>query len=206
VDEGIDGVNSGSRPVPGFIIKRKLDILLNYVAPEKKKEIFKGMEKAGIRLDDESACYSLKQIRDYFSSVFGENAARLLVDVLRNTLQKDANSAFKKQEEKNGSKSRNGNGKGNGDKDKDKDGKINGRPDLLKLINQAIEDKARVNRRYIDEILEQIQDRNHEYFASKFIAELEAAVEEEKKGNVRQAVHHRTMANVYKSIIDQCFT
>jgi len=196
VHDETGGINSDSRLVPSFVIKRKLDILLGYLSQEKKKEIFRDMKNAGINLDDESACYSLRQIRDYFHLVFGENAAEFLVDVLRKTLQKDA-TIVEKQKVKNGNK----NGKENGDK-----GKLNGRPDLLKLINQAIEEKAKVNRRYIDEILEQIEDRNHDYFASKFIAELEAAVEEEKKGNLRKAVHHKTMANVYKSIIDRCFT
>ena len=88
----------------------------------------------------------------------------------------------------------------------EKNGNSNGNSDLLKIINEAITGKAKANRRYIDEILEQVQRRNHDYFITRYNQEVEKMVEAEKKGDLQSVVHHKTLADVYKSIIDRCFT
>lgn len=74
--------------MPGTEIKRVLQTALNLVMPITKQQVFDDMERAGIMLDDESAYYSLSQIRDYLHLAFGSNAAEALADVLRNTLMR----------------------------------------------------------------------------------------------------------------------
>ncbi len=79
-------INPDFRLIPSVVLKRKLDAIFNQVYPTEKQAIFKDMEKAGIRLDDESAYYSFKQISDYFHLAFGENTADILTNLLRKIL------------------------------------------------------------------------------------------------------------------------
>lgn len=65
-----------------------MESTLNLLMPKIKQQIIEDMTKAGLRLDDKTAYYSLAQIRDYLHLIFGEDVAELLADVLRNTLEK----------------------------------------------------------------------------------------------------------------------
>jgi hypothetical protein len=77
--------------------------------------------------------------------------------------------------------------------------------ELSDLIDKTIENKINANRRFVDEILEKIQDQNREYFLEKLGTELRQAELDQKAGNIQGVIHHRVMADVYKSIIEKCF-
>jgi hypothetical protein len=46
-------------------------------------------------------------------------------------------------------------------------------PSIRDLLNKIIEGKVDANRRYIDEVLEKIQDQNHRYYLEKFVIEVQ---------------------------------
>jgi predicted transcriptional regulator len=75
---------------------------------------------------------------------------------------------------------------------------------ISEILNKIVKNKVNGNRRYIDEILEKIQDRNRNYFLAKF-EEMKAKEEAEKAGNLDKAQHHKVMAETYKSIVERCF-
>ncbi len=77
--------------------------------------------------------------------------------------------------------------------------------ELREMIDDAVRGKIDANRRFIDEVLEKIQDQNHQYFLVKLGEELRQAELEQKAGNLHVAMHHRVMADVYKSILENCF-
>lgn len=77
--------------------------------------------------------------------------------------------------------------------------------DLREMIDDAVRGKIDANRRFIDEVLEKIQDQNHQYFLARLGEELRQAELEQKAGNLQVAMHHRVMADVYKSILEKCF-
>jgi len=76
---------------------------------------------------------------------------------------------------------------------------------LPNLLNKIVQGKINGNRRYVDEILEKIQDKNMEYFLAKFAEEMRAKEEAAKVGNIQRARHHEVMAETYKSIAERCF-
>ncbi|HEX2013834.1 MAG TPA: hypothetical protein VLA68_01280 [Nitrososphaera sp.] len=53
--------------------------------------------------------------------------------------------------------------------------------------------------------MEKIQDQNHQYFLEKLGSELGQMEIDQKAGNLQGAMHHRVMADVYKSILERCF-
>jgi hypothetical protein len=77
--------------------------------------------------------------------------------------------------------------------------------EFREMVDEAIEGKINANRRFVDDVLEKIQDRNRQYFLEKLGTELRQAELEQKAGNMQGAMHHRVMADVYKSIIEKCF-
>jgi len=77
--------------------------------------------------------------------------------------------------------------------------------ELRDLIEEAVKSKIDANRRFVDEMLEKIQDRNREYFLERLGNELRQMELEQKAGNLQGAMHHRVMFDVYKSIIERCF-
>ncbi len=83
------------------------------------------------------------------------------------------------------------------------------RPDkkreLREMIDEAVKSKIDANRRFVDEVLEKIQDRNHQYFLARLGEEIRQAELQQKAGNAQVAMHHRVMADVYKSILENCF-
>ena len=81
----------------------------------------------------------------------------------------------------------------------------NKKRELRDLVDEAVKGRIDANRRFVDDVLEKIQDRNHEYFLEKLGNELRQMELEQKAGNLRGAMHHRVMADVYKSIIERCF-
>ncbi|AFU57827.1 hypothetical protein Ngar_c08850 [Candidatus Nitrososphaera gargensis Ga9.2] len=74
--------------IPSTVIKQVIETSLNMLMPTFKDQVLLDMRNAGLRLDDEIASYSLSQVRDYFHLAFGADAADLLLDVVRNTLEK----------------------------------------------------------------------------------------------------------------------
>lgn len=88
--------------LPCSLIRNLLETALQIVMPDTKNQIIRDMQKSGIRLDDETAYYSLSQIRDYFHLVLGANGAEVLTDILRNVLC--SNNAFHKHLESAGAK------------------------------------------------------------------------------------------------------
>lgn len=83
-----------------------------------------------------------------------------------------------------------------GDKDK---------PSVRQLIDEIIEGKIDANRRFIDGMLEKIQDENHRYYLERLAVEVTKMEMEEKAGNLSRAHHHRVMVNVYKDILIRTF-
>ncbi|HJS69067.1 MAG TPA: hypothetical protein VJ730_06555 [Nitrososphaera sp.] len=77
--------------------------------------------------------------------------------------------------------------------------------EMRDLIDVAVKNRIDANRRYIDDVLEKIQDQNHQYFLEKLGNELRQMEIDQKVGNLRGATHHRVMAEVYKSILERCF-
>lgn len=77
--------------------------------------------------------------------------------------------------------------------------------ELRDLIDEAVKGRIDANRRFVDDVLEKIQDRNHQYFLEKLGYELRQMELDQKAGNLQGAMHHRVMADVYKSILEKCF-
>lgn len=77
--------------------------------------------------------------------------------------------------------------------------------ELRDMIDEAVKGRIDANRRFVDEMLEKIQDQNRQYFLEKLESELRQLELEEKAGNTRGATHHRVMADTYKSILEKCF-
>jgi tRNA pseudouridine-54 N-methylase len=69
--------------------------------------------------------------------------------------------------------------------------------ELREMIDEAIEGKINANRMFVDDVLEKIQDQNHQYFLEKLGTELRQAELEQKAGDMQDAMHHRVMADVY---------
>jgi hypothetical protein len=77
--------------------------------------------------------------------------------------------------------------------------------DLRDILNKLIEGKVDANRRYIDQILEKIQEQNHRYFLEKLVIEVHQMELEEKAGNLQGAFHHKVMVDTYKGILEKSF-
>jgi len=80
--------------LPTKELKALLEAALNVTMPTAKRQVMSDMEKFGMRLDDDTAYYSLAQIRDYFHFTIGGNAAEIMADIIRNTLKR--NGTFEK--------------------------------------------------------------------------------------------------------------
>jgi hypothetical protein len=77
--------------------------------------------------------------------------------------------------------------------------------DIRQLLNKIIEGKVTANRRYVDEVLEKIQDANHKFYLEKMVIELQRMELEEKAGNKRGAFQHKVLAETYKDILEKAF-
>jgi polyhydroxyalkanoate synthesis regulator phasin len=77
--------------------------------------------------------------------------------------------------------------------------------ELRGMIDEAVKGKIDASRRFVDEVLEKIQDRNRQYFLERLGSELRQMELEQKAGNMHGAMHHRVMADTYKSIVEKCF-
>jgi DNA polymerase III delta prime subunit len=78
-------------------------------------------------------------------------------------------------------------------------------PNIREMLNKIIEGRVDANRRYIDQILEKIEDQNHRYFLNMLVVELQRMEIEEKAGNLQAALHHKVMAETYKDILEKTF-
>ena len=76
---------------------------------------------------------------------------------------------------------------------------------LRDMLNKIIEGKVDANRRYIDQVLEKIQDANHRYYLEKLVIELAMMESEEKAGNKQKAFRHKVMVDTYKGILEKGF-
>ena len=84
---------------------------------------------------------------------------------------------------------------------------ISGESDRLKkLLNKVVQAKADANRRYIDEILERIQDQNHQYYLQRLGCEPRETELAEKAGNPQLVMHHKVLADTFKSNLENCFS
>jgi hypothetical protein len=73
------------------------------------------------------------------------------------------------------------------------------------MLNKIMEGKIDANRKYIDEVLEKIQDANHRYYLEKLVIELTMMESEEKGGNEQAAFQHKVMVDTYKGIPEKAF-
>lgn len=76
---------------------------------------------------------------------------------------------------------------------------------LKEMLDQIIEGKVSANRRYVDQVLELIQDRNHKYYLERMIVEAQRAQIEAEAGNMQRAYHHKILAQTYKDILEKAF-
>jgi len=76
---------------------------------------------------------------------------------------------------------------------------------LRDILDKIVEGKVSANRRYVDEVLQKIQDANHRYYLEKLVIELAMMELEEKAGNYKAASHHKVMVDTYKSILEKTF-
>jgi hypothetical protein len=79
------------------------------------------------------------------------------------------------------------------------------KPDIRDLLNRLVEGRVDANRRYVDEVLEKIQDANHRYYLEKLAIEVSRMEIEEKAGNLSAAFRHKVMAETYKGILEKAF-
>ena len=77
--------------------------------------------------------------------------------------------------------------------------------DLRDLVEKLVSDKVNTNRRFVDEVLEKIQDQNHQYFLARFGDALKQAETAERVGDASAALRYKVLADTYKSIIERCF-
>lgn len=77
--------------------------------------------------------------------------------------------------------------------------------ELRDVLNKIVEGKISANRRYVDQVLEMIQDRNHKFYLDKLVIELQRMELEEKAGNKRGAFQHKVLAETYKDILEKAF-
>jgi hypothetical protein len=77
--------------------------------------------------------------------------------------------------------------------------------ELRELLNKIVQTKIDANRRYIDEILMKIQDQTHQYYLERLGYELREMELAQQKGNLQLVMHHRVLADTYKSILENCF-
>jgi hypothetical protein len=73
------------------------------------------------------------------------------------------------------------------------------------MLNKIIEGKVSKNRKYVDDVLQKIQDQNHRYYLEKLVVEIQRMELEEKAGNLYWAEHHKVMAQAYKGILEKAF-
>jgi hypothetical protein len=76
---------------------------------------------------------------------------------------------------------------------------------LRNTINKIIETRVDANRRYIDEVLEKIQDDTHNYYLERLgyhMREMELAQEQR---DLKSVAHHRVMSDTFASILQRCF-
>ena len=78
--------------------------------------------------------------------------------------------------------------------------------DFKELLNKIVQAKADTNRRYIDEILERIQDQSHQFYLQRLGYELREMELAEKAGNLQLVMHHKVMADTFKTILANCFS
>ena len=76
---------------------------------------------------------------------------------------------------------------------------------LKVLIDQIVEGRVNASRRYIDEVLEMIQDANHRYYLEKLAIEAMRLELEEKAGNLQAVLHHKVMIDTYKGLLEKTF-
>jgi hypothetical protein len=77
--------------------------------------------------------------------------------------------------------------------------------ELHGLLDALVKRRADANRKFIDEVLKKVQDRNHQDFLGKLENELQQMELQKRTGNAAALVHHQVLADAYKSILDWCF-
>ena len=55
--------------------------------------------------------------------------------------------------------------------------------DIREILDELIQGKIETNRRYVDKILEKIQDQRRRYYLEKMVIEVQRMELEEKAGN-----------------------
>ncbi|HEV8405769.1 MAG TPA: hypothetical protein VGQ13_07685 [Nitrososphaera sp.] len=76
---------------------------------------------------------------------------------------------------------------------------------LREEINEILQKKIDVNRKYVDEILEKVWEQNRQYYLERLGYELREMELASTKGNLISASHHQVMAHTYKSILERSF-
>ncbi|HXV46910.1 MAG TPA: hypothetical protein VD736_09575 [Nitrososphaera sp.] len=65
----------------------------------------------------------------------------------------------------------------------------NKKRELRDLVDDAVKGRIDANRRFVDDVLEKIQDQNHQYFLEKLESELRQMEIDQKAGNLQGAMH-----------------
>jgi hypothetical protein len=77
--------------------------------------------------------------------------------------------------------------------------------DLKGLLEKVVQTRIDANRRYIDEVLEKIQDQNRQYFLEQLGYEVREMELAEQKRDLQLLMRHRVMADTYRSILEKSF-
>jgi hypothetical protein len=77
--------------------------------------------------------------------------------------------------------------------------------DLKEILDKIVEGRIDANRKYVDEVLEKIQDANHRDYLEKLAIEVTRMELEEKAGNLQRAFQHKVLAENYKGILEKAF-
>jgi tRNA pseudouridine-54 N-methylase len=77
--------------------------------------------------------------------------------------------------------------------------------ELKGLLNKVLQTKIDANRRYIDEVLEKIQDQTHQYYLQRLGYEVREMELAEQNGNFQLVMHHKVMVDTYRSILEKSF-
>ena len=77
--------------------------------------------------------------------------------------------------------------------------------DIKNLLNDIINKRADSSRRYVDQILERIEDQNHQYYLHRLGNELRELELAEKAENAQLVMYHTVMADTYRGILEKTF-
>ena len=81
-------VDDDQKPVSSATLRKALNECLDVLGMASKEAIFEDLERSGMHLNDSRNSYSIAQVDKYFRSIFGDDPMELLMERLKNELNK----------------------------------------------------------------------------------------------------------------------